>query len=398
MDSVKVFVVDAEGKPLLPTHPARARKLLDMGRAEVFRVVPFTIQLKHPVDHPVGEFTVGIDDGAKEVGIVVVDERRGEVVFGGVIQLRQDVKRKMTQRRMYRRSRRSRSTRYRKARFNRSRAEGWLSPTIRQKKDSIVRVVQDLHRLIPLKWAVVEQGQFDTASLAASRQLSGKEYQIPDYAGRDFREKVLWRDRFTCQHCGSLTHLQAHHIVPRAQGGTDTPQNGITLCEVCHTALHRGEWVFTGKPKQFVYPAHLQIGKHYLVEQLERTGLQVELCVGWMTRFWRQQIGLDKSHLNDAVAMVCQTYAPRLSYRAYHMLPKRKKIWEDNPTKTCTEKRGFRHWDLVKASHRTRGTVIGSVRSLKKNVITLRTAFDDDFPVAYTKSRLLWRFNTIIYI
>lgn len=70
----KVFVIDAEGKPLLPTHPARARKLLRVGRAKVYRMVPYTIQLNRIVDDPVGSFTVGIDDGAKEVGIAVVSQ------------------------------------------------------------------------------------------------------------------------------------------------------------------------------------------------------------------------------------------------------------------------------------------------------------------------------------
>jgi hypothetical protein len=41
----KVLVIDKLGKPLLPTHPARARKLLRNGKAKVVTVVPFTIQL-----------------------------------------------------------------------------------------------------------------------------------------------------------------------------------------------------------------------------------------------------------------------------------------------------------------------------------------------------------------
>ena len=56
----KVFVIDKERKPLLPTHPARARKLLREGKAKVTRVVPFTIQLDKVIDSPVGSFVVGI--------------------------------------------------------------------------------------------------------------------------------------------------------------------------------------------------------------------------------------------------------------------------------------------------------------------------------------------------
>jgi len=79
------------------------------------------------------------------------------------------------------------------------------------------------------------------------------------------------------------------------------------------------------------------------------------------------------------------------------IIPRRTKIWEDNPTKTRTEKNGFKHWDIVKAEHKRLGTVIGSIRSLKAKCITLRTNFDDNFPVSYSKTKLLWRSSSIVY-
>ena len=72
----------------------------------------------------VGSFTVGIDDGARWVGIAVVNEHAREVVFGGTIKLRQDVSLLMERRKNYRRTRRSRKTRHRKCRFNRKRKKG----------------------------------------------------------------------------------------------------------------------------------------------------------------------------------------------------------------------------------------------------------------------------------
>jgi hypothetical protein len=41
-----VAVLDKHGHPLMPCHPARARKLLDTGRAVVARRTPFVIRLK----------------------------------------------------------------------------------------------------------------------------------------------------------------------------------------------------------------------------------------------------------------------------------------------------------------------------------------------------------------
>jgi len=392
----KVFVVDAGGKPLFPTHPARSRKLLREGKAQVIQVVPFTIQLTRRIDNPAGSFKVGIDDGGKKVGVAIINEQMKETVFQGEIELRQDVSKKIKQRAQYRRSRRSRKLRYRPARFN-NRKQMTPLPSVRQRKDSIIRWLKDMMKRINLTGAIVEDGLFDTSSLAAGRKLTGKEFQQSEYEGRNWRAKVLWKDRYTCQHCGSTDELQAHHIRQRKDGGTNRVDNGLTLCEKCHQALHNGLWQLNIKPKFFQYPAWLMQGKYYLRTQLRALGLEVKVVYGWMTAYWRNQLGVTKSHINDAIAMVSRDYFPKVSSLTWSIKSKRAKIWEANPTKTCTEKNGFRHWDVIRASHRTRGTVVGSIRSLKAKVMTLRTNFDDNFPVSYSKSKLIQRFNGLIY-
>ena len=392
----KVFVIDKEGKPCLPTHPARARKLLRAGKARVVKVVPFTIQLERIIENPVGSFKVGIDDGAKHAGIAVVNEKTKEVVFQGTIKLRGDVSRKIKQRAEYRRTRRCRKVRHREARFQ-NRKQIQPQPSIRQRKESILRVVKDLKKVLNIIGAVIEQGQFDVASLAAGRQLVGTEFQQSEYEGRNFRAKVLWRDNYTCRHCGAKEELNAHHIRQKTKGGTDTPKNGITLCKKCHDSLHAGEWILKVKPATFKYPMHLMQGKKYIFNLLSSLGMRVESCVGWMTSYWRKKLKIEKSHSSDAIAMVTRNYMPNIASLEYIILPKRAKVWEDNPTKKSEEKLGFRHYDLVKAKHRTKGWVIGSVKSLKAKVMTLRTKEDDNFPVSYRKSILLCRFNRIVY-
>jgi hypothetical protein len=98
-------------------------------------------------------------------------------------------------------------------------------------------------------------------------------------------------------------------------------------------------------------------------------------------------------HSHDACAIVESADKVGLEY---FIKPRRTKVWEANPTKTCTEKKGFRHYDLVKSS-RGGKTVVGSVRSLKANQIALRTKSDDNYLVSYSKSRLLQRFAGLIY-
>jgi hypothetical protein len=43
-----------------------------------------------------------------------------------------------------------------------------------------------------------------------------------------------------CVACGDPNpdHLQQHHLVPRACGGSDGATNKITLCAVCHGKMH----------------------------------------------------------------------------------------------------------------------------------------------------------------
>lgn len=389
---MSVFVIDSEGKPLLPTNEARARILLKKGKAVVYSVEPFTIQLKRAINKPVGEFKIGIDDGAKWVGISVAHKKK--IVFAGNIRLRQDVSRKMLQRSQYRRARRSRKLRHREPRFLNRGIKGWLQPTIRQKKESILRVLDDLGKRLNITECVVEQGQFDVSSMCAGYKLTGEEYQLSEYEGNTWRQKVLWRDYYTCQHCSSKEKLEAHHIVEKSRGGTNRVNNGITLCEDCHSSLHKGEWKLEKRPIHFKYPAHLQQGKWFLFNELKKRFRETKTCYGWMTAKARRELGLDKEHYHDASAMIG---ANIYKCKPYLIKPKRTKVWEDNPTKTCTERNGFRHFDLVKAQHRRKGIVVGSVRSLCTKYIALRTSFSDNFPVSYNKTILLQRTRGLIY-
>ena len=73
-----VFVIDKNKKPLDPTHPAKARKLLKAGRAKVFRRYPFTIimldlEKKDCVTH---KHQLKIDPGSKTTGLAILQENR----------------------------------------------------------------------------------------------------------------------------------------------------------------------------------------------------------------------------------------------------------------------------------------------------------------------------------
>ncbi len=52
------------------------------------------------------------------------------------------------------------------------------------------------------------------------------------------RKAIYRRDRYSCALCDSNRGLQIHHVMPRAQGGGNQPDNLITVCWRCHAVLH----------------------------------------------------------------------------------------------------------------------------------------------------------------
>jgi len=54
---------------------------------------------------------------------------------------------------------------------------------------------------------------------------------------RGIQKVVKARDKHTCQSCHYKMSLTVHHILPRSEGGADTPPNLITLCTNCHNEI-----------------------------------------------------------------------------------------------------------------------------------------------------------------
>lgn len=52
------------------------------------------------------------------------------------------------------------------------------------------------------------------------------------------RDQIMRRDKYLCQPCMSKGQgtpaTEVHHIKPKAQGGTDNPENLIAICRKCH--------------------------------------------------------------------------------------------------------------------------------------------------------------------
>ena len=70
-------------------------------------------------------------------------------------------------------------------------------------------------------------------------RLKGARLRLDDEAYNDLHRRVLERDSWRCQMCGSMQRLQVHHMTFRSQGGSESEPNLITLCARCHDQLHR---------------------------------------------------------------------------------------------------------------------------------------------------------------
>lgn len=56
----------------------------------------------------------------------------------------------------------------------------------------------------------------------------------------ELRNAVYERDAWRCRSCRSRNNLTPHHFVFKSQGGGDTMHNLVTLCMICHDAVHNG--------------------------------------------------------------------------------------------------------------------------------------------------------------
>ena len=59
---------------------------------------------------------------------------------------------------------------------------------------------------------------------------------LQDY--EQLRQRVLRRDGWRCQFCGSRQNLEVHHQLFRSHSDKDNEDNLITLCAKCHGIVH----------------------------------------------------------------------------------------------------------------------------------------------------------------
>ncbi len=296
-----VFVINKHGEALMPCSNRKARILLRDKRAKIVSYKPFTIQLLYGSTGYTQETNLGIDTGSKHIGIAITSNNN--VLAKGQIDLRQDVKQLLETRKSMRRGRRSR-LRYRKAKFlNRTRPEGWLPPSIQSRIDNTIRWVNKFYNLLPKCTLHIEVAKFDIQKIE-NPEISGKEYQQGDmYSYRNRIAYLISRENCKCQYCkegykkGDGWRL--HHIWGKSK---DRSEDWALLHESCHKELHAKNLentLRTKKSKSYKESTFMSIIRKRLFDIFPNSNF----TYGNITFQDRCDLGLDKAHYNDAIAI-----------------------------------------------------------------------------------------------
>lgn len=349
------FVQNKEGLPLMPCNPAKARCLLKEGMGKVVKRTPFTIQLLFGSSGYRQDITLGIDSGYKSIGVSAVSGKKE--LFSAEVKLRTDIVKLNSERKHYRRARRNRNTWYRQPRFlNRKKPEGWLAPSIQNKLDTHVRVINQVKEILPVTKVVIEVAAFDIQKIK-NPEVEGPGYQQGEQHGFwNTREYVLYRDRHKCQHCKGKSKdpvLEVHHIISRQTGG-DRPDNLITLCSSCHEKVSQGKLELKVKPSQgFKAETFMSIVRRKLVDQIRNIGSEVTHTYGYLTKAGRTELGLPKSHINDAFVVAGGNGQKRFAtqYIIRQVRKCNRKLFKGDRSHIRNtaprEVFGFRQWDKV---------------------------------------------------
>ena len=404
------FVLDADDKPLAPTKEQKAWFLIRKKRAILINKYPMVIQLKKTTpDEEIykDEIRCGIDDGALHVGIALVQkcQTRNKVVFKGTIEQRNDVKHLMDTRRGYRRYHRSHK-RHRPARFNNrksSKREGRIAPSILQKRQAIIRVINQLNKWINITTYWLEDVSINIRSLTDGYKPYRWQYQKTNRLDENIRKAVILRDNCRCMECGKTNcRLEVHHIRPRRLNGSSTLGNLITLCAKCHQKTEGVEERYMCKYFSLLkssdngnlrYAQHVMIGKKWLRGQLSNLGV-LHLTNGGDTANKRVDWDIEKSHSNDAIC-ITDLRPDTCEIKEWTIKPMRRqsKAKTDNVL-------GIKHRDLVEYTFKNGETHRGYVTALypKKNALNFQSPTKHCKSINAKKCKLLWRYNKIYWL
>ena len=239
----RIPVLSADGYPLVPCRPERARQMVAQGKAiSQWREGIYHIRLKHRTRAESivpRQYELNIVSGADCSGyaVTLTYPDTGHRIPAALYEREHNsraISNKLTQRRNYRRGRRFRLPYRRPTGKDNHKPEGWLAPSQEHQLTQHQRLINTLVALFPIGLIRIQASRFDPA-LMQNPNISAEEYQYGTLYGWELRAYVRHRDHYRCSYCDATdTRLELDHIVPLAHGGTNRVGNLTTACRNCN--------------------------------------------------------------------------------------------------------------------------------------------------------------------
>ena len=194
---MNVPVISSDGKPLMPTSPSRARRMVKAGEATpFFKIGVFCVRLnKIPSNNITQQIVIGIDPGSKKEAYTV--KSSSYTYLNAQCDAITWVKDRVEERRNMRRGRRFRNTPCRKPRWaNRgaSTRSDRVPPSTKARYDLKISIVNKLASMFPISGIVVE----DLKAVTKEGQKRWNKSFSPLQVGKDYFYKKL-RNSFKLQ-------------------------------------------------------------------------------------------------------------------------------------------------------------------------------------------------------
>jgi len=305
-----------------------------------------------------------------------------------------------------------------------------LAPSILNRALSILNDIYKLSQALPVSKIVVEIASFDTQNIA-NADIESIEYQHGTLFGYEVKQYLLTVHKHKCAYCGGLSGdniLEIEHIFPESKGGTDRVSNLTISCRVCNEvkgSMTLDQWARVLRAnsceindrrlesipdiskqsrlkKGFQYSALTQSYKNYLLSEL-RKNFEVEVTFGAETKYYRNQLSLPKSQINDGLVIASEGNSFDLPkwYILEKQIKKRYPYDYISPPrkgqpivkyKRQQEMFGFSLWDKVKCNHSKLCQVVGYIKGRRSSGSFAIASLDGDLLVggiSYKKIALL---------
>lgn len=352
-----VYVLDKDGKPLMPTQRyGRVRRLLKSGKAVIHDHVPFTIQLTYEPETKITQpITLGIDPGRANIGLAATTESEKCIYMSHVSTRNKKIPCIMRKKHLYRRTSRRGECLARKrlakkhgtriqnadnaisrilpkckkaivckdiinteARFaNHRRPSGWLTPTATHLLHTHINMVKRVAEILPITDIAMETNKFVFMALEdPTIWKHKKDFQngpLKGYNGVHEAVKVMQQDK--CLLCGKEHIEHYHHIEPLSKGGSDTIANTAGVHNRCHDKIHK-DAAAAEKLLENHEGLHKKYGAASVLNQIiislarELDSMytdHVQIVSPKVTKTTRIACNLDKDHTLDAYSIAFST-------------------------------------------------------------------------------------------